>query len=880
MLNPESLAFALERGTEESLVALLAPASEKERKAALPVVLERLDREAARYTEPGISPAMARTLAVQWAHIERRFDPRPYLALLGTGSFADVKRYAGAPVTPLAFDVLAARRPKWLPQWCDWALSTIAANWPVVRRLVREGICERPTNDRYYLAMIAGGAQHNVRQLLTDDPGLLDHEVWELFQREGTRELNLENDFLNWSGTLIALSQEGRISRDRLLDASLQALELPFKAHRTPWYRNLHEALQPSLAERAARLPLYLNLTGSAVPATVKFALKAIELIDKGQALPYDDFLAAAPAALSSKEKGTASLVLRLLDRAASADPSRREPVAQVASLALEHPATDIQSAALALLKKLGAAGREDLVAPRLELASATVRSQIQPASANAVHYEPSTSLPDPLSVSAPIEPITSLDELVLTISRVFEQNGPPDDLERILDALSRLAAERPPHFDDLTSSLRAQTTKHLESGFMPQIGGVFSVATGIVQLSAAWLHRRLALKLGDNSMLLSAALGARPYWISRRLIAGQTRPLLSAPTHSGGWIDPLVLIERFRAGFGPADPREIEADLIQALYRLAPSHRAEAIAAAHDLRGPEANALRYALGADLAPPSNDSPLWIAARDVRAPFPREYRLLRRPQDYNPLVTQVRLEVSPPPRRDFLRLGEVLAAGSAPPAGHAYWVDYVAPCLLAWARLMTPSHPDGWCARGAARLAENLANDTVDHTNRVFLTLLLDPWIPLGPAPSMLLALGLMARQASESDVARDALIGAIHDRRLHPSRLGAALAYLHAEGALRESRLAQSLTETTRVSPLHGSAVRQIFEAMLAPGLPSRPAAQSALLEAFLEACHASGSGPLGPALRGHLESVSGSGKGPKLARALLALPAGELVAG
>src|SRR5262249_14289632 len=154
----------------------------------------------------------------------------------------------------------AARKPKWLEQWCKWVLGVNQQSWSVVRRLVREGLCERPDRDEYYLFMLHGDLFGGPRKLLESDPALLEHELWELFRRPGIREASLAQDH-RWSDALVALSAEGRISRDRLLDASLEALELPFKPYHTTWYRNFHEALKPMVAERAARLPLYLALS-------------------------------------------------------------------------------------------------------------------------------------------------------------------------------------------------------------------------------------------------------------------------------------------------------------------------------------------------------------------------------------------------------------------------------------------------------------------------------------------------------------------------------------------------------------------------------------------------------------------------------------------
>src|SRR5262249_15249111 len=148
---------------------------------------------------------------------------------------------------------------------------------------------------------------------------------------------------------------------------------------------------------------------------------------------------------------------------------------------------------------------------------------------------------------------------------RVMNQGGPPDDVERVLDGVSRLCDARPARFDDLTSSLRNQTSKMLAADFIPRIVGVFSVEWLMVQLAAAWLTDKMAILPGEGPMLLHAALGVRPYWVAVRARKKKARGLLSAPTHSGGWIDPVALVQRLIGG-APAELDEFEADLIQAL--------------------------------------------------------------------------------------------------------------------------------------------------------------------------------------------------------------------------------------------------------------------------------------------------------------------------
>jgi len=888
-MTPQALLREIECGSEDSVVGLLAGASETQRKGASAAVIERCERGIEPYLQQGLTAAQARRVMFQWAGINRKLDHRPQLALIGTGTFGEIKRY-GVGLPSKTYDVLAVRKPKWLEQWCKWVLGVNQLGWPVVRRLVREGLCERPDTDEYYLLMLHGRPFGAARQLLESDPALLEHEVWELFRRQGIREASLAQDFGGWSDALVALSAEGRISRERLLDASLEALELPFKPYHTTWYRNFHEALKPTIDERATRLPMYLALSSSSVPATLKFALKAIETMEKAGALPLEALLDSAGPALIGKQKGAASTVLRLLERAVASSPACRERVAELAAAALEHPAAEIQTSAFELLQRIGPAtgNRKALIAPKLELASAPVRRRAEQwlDAGNAIEieverYTPSWSMPDPLVCESTIEPIADVEELVLTMTRVMNQGGPPDDVERVLDGVSQLCAERPPRFDDLTSPLRNQISKILAADYVPRIAGVFSVEWLITQLAAAWLHEKMAIKLGDGPLWLHAALGVRPYWVAARAKRKKARGLLSAPTHAGGWIDPVTLVERL-IGEAPAEPDEFEADLIQALFRVAPTRRKEALDAARDLRGESGDVVRYALGSGSAP-RGQSALWLAAAEARKPGHCEYRLRWDPDKWNPPALKASMIVQPEPMQDVLMLGDLFASDTQPFKKAHFSPDWTAtdpllragsavPDLLAWASLVWPSNREGWCALGAFRIANNLDWDSADWSNRVFLAVFEDRYCEMGRMAHLLLALGLMAREATEFDRARDGLVRIIGDGRLNCDRLGAALAELFANGVVRGARLAKALTETARVSARHADAVRQVIESALGPGLPARPADQSALLEAFLEACTASGAGPASGDLRRLLESVSGSGKGPKLARSLLTL--------
>ncbi len=111
-------------------------------------------------------------------------------------------------------------------------------------------------------------------------------------------------DEFRWECVLARLAAEGQISRTRLLDASLSGLEHDFPEARARWYAQVHEALAPTIDERAARVDRYLGLPGSRNPSTVTFALKALALLEcEGRIEPHR-LLSAVRPALQARARG------------------------------------------------------------------------------------------------------------------------------------------------------------------------------------------------------------------------------------------------------------------------------------------------------------------------------------------------------------------------------------------------------------------------------------------------------------------------------------------------------------------------------------------------------------------------------------------------
>ena len=75
------------------------------------------------------------------------------------------------------------RRPEWLGRWVEQQLIEPLCDWMAIRRLVREGACQRPVSDAYITRMIRshlrswGDHESVLTDVIRKDPGLLEYEI-------------------------------------------------------------------------------------------------------------------------------------------------------------------------------------------------------------------------------------------------------------------------------------------------------------------------------------------------------------------------------------------------------------------------------------------------------------------------------------------------------------------------------------------------------------------------------------------------------------------------------------------------------------------------------------------------------------------------------
>ncbi len=242
---------------------------------------------------------------------------------------------------------------------------------------------------------------------------------------------------------------------------------------------------------------------------------------------------------------------------------------------------------------------------------------------------------------------------------------------------------------------------------------------------------------------------------ILERIQQGQYLPLLSAPTHHGGWLEPSQLIER-QSQWHQAGVKPDSYDLTLALLRIPASER-EALALAPELHNELRNALRYIVGADSTIEQMDTALFQVALYAR----------------EPVKTSTTLNLGPGSIFDQIYEDETNR----------------------WRAIALPALRESVFAVGI-RWAAKLVHEGVqshDAGVRTYFQFLTEPGAPLERKALILITIGLIIGDRECERFARDAMTIAIDEGRLDTQRLGCEIsAFLYSENSKPE-RLAKSL---------------------------------------------------------------------------------------
>ena len=766
------------------------------------------------------------------------------------------------------YDVIAARGSTFSETLARMLLrGERPMGWPLVRRAVREELIPPPEDQENYLRgmifdvrMSEGGNELDaVYRGLLDDPGLVD-EVWSIFEHDlggdlanvcawrRTDGFGFVREDNQWTYALVTLARERRLDRDRLLDASLDALARDFRPSGIRWYAQLHEELEPTEGERKARIDRYLSLLASPAPPALKAGLTGIKALGNG--VSTDELARAAAPALTQPRKSAAIQMLRLLEAAAKSDEPARPLVVCAAAEALGHEHADVQERALKLLERYpGDAPRSELLA-YVDVVSPTLRRRVEaltgavtepervaPSELDELSEEvaiavrerrwPDPRIPEPRQLR-PLERIESVDDLIELAASLLQGRGTGDDAERFLEGVSRLCAERPPRFKERTAGLveQARAPWHV---FPHATTGAQIVS--IVVLSWA----RGARPGGRARRELGGLLQARALEVAERARRGVPRQLLSFPTHEGGWIDPERLEERERGGgrvFNRPDP----ADRFTARLRR--------------LSGP---------AIELTPQQTVGRAFMFGKA-------------------PDRVGVRIDCVPP----NLKQVEAVVSGALRMLGRDesewYLEDTLWPTGDAlgarWLCTLLPGNPEVQFARALTAIVDFIDRNPYRHSEAA-LELVFDPNVPVRDPGWTAVAAALLAKSPDLQRIGTDIVLVTISDGRFDPVRLGAGIAWLLRAGFGTITRIEAPLRDAARISPLHEGQVLRALEALLGAA-PEGQRSLHAPIGLALDLATASGTGLQDDGARDAIarigDKASKTSKVGKAARALLAL--------
>ncbi len=449
---------------------------------------------------------------------------------------------------------------------------------------------------------------------------------------------------------------------------------------------------------------------------------------------------------------------------------------------------------------------------PRVEALAGTVASVVAPADDGpAVAVPPRRSPPVvPRLADPPLAPPQDTDELLDRLAVALERGDDPDEIELLLDGISRLR-------DDDVHEGRARAVLERALALSPiwegQIG-FHHARDAIAVVLVRWLggpeHRRV--QLGRAGRSPREAIGFRVRELVDDLTGGEPRKLLSAPTHRGGWVHPLEAVERVRR-LGRGRPPVM--DLAQLALRLAPDNRDEARAAAAELPGEAGGVLLRALGGDATRPSLSElkVAWAAAEHARHPagFVIPQRPLADHEAYRASVF----------RRDDRKIPPASPADLLVLEGS--WWGWEAGGIERWLADVWPANREGACHFVVRRLWIN--DGTREYGIEDVLEVLLDPLEPIGDQAVLATALALGSADIMHRALATDVAIAALHSRRLDGATLGATFAFmLRRQEEAVPARWASSLTDVAAAGPLaaHGPRVAVIARPRLEDHLGAR----------------------------------------------------------
>lgn len=833
-------------------------------------------------------------------------DPQDFLDYFHPGDGLEAEELA-AVCRQFKIDAEAWRAR--LQEKAGAALRERPYNILVVQSLVAARVIDRPESEDYAAGLIAMPrclfGDNAIEAVFDRDSGLY-RAILRLFEVEGTGEHNLASvDKYNhrpeyaWSHIFMQGIAKGEFTRLQLLDKTLGTLERDWPQFRAGWFSRFHEMLAPSVDEMRPFTARYLGLCQSRIPPTVTLTLGALKSLHAAGSVGGQDLLAALQPVFHASAKAQVEAALKLCEAAVKREPALAHTASAAALHGLVHEATDLQKKIIERLKAwdMDDAARGELAAYLEGVATVNrpallaLTGGLPAAKAEPVPTPVGRGPVDPLDPSRALATIDNPAELVERVAFVLENPAEVDELERVLEALVRLAPLPEPLVKQCAPVVK-RARKLAQSEVASRIARllVFVAAGERLQdlrdepFRSRQVHPQadefLALRVDDLINQAAQGWGLTP---------------LSSATHARGFIDPAVLIERI-AAYQARGATAATGEQVRSLLRLAlPGAGAKLLSKKmHALADtPLVRALRHALGEEGVAISGKTPeeqaLFAAAARIRHPNGDDLRVLKALGDLGPdgpaaarYQRSVRRQSSTYEGVTYVHHDLLLAAADVPNgtplalmAVRRVGMDIAHDeAMLRYTATVLPSSLESFFAEGCLRIGNNLAWWGAQWQDRAYIELLLDPSVPVTAAQPMavqLLALALAGKEPGQTALAVDALVQSFVEGRLDVPALGAELSALLASSVAMAKRYSKSLHAAVRADAGLASPVFDLLCEMLAADTENPPRDLAALMELLLELALTLQRGLPKPTLD-VLARLELGGKGRVVQKSLLAL--------
>ncbi|MFI6406233.1 DUF6493 family protein [Streptomyces sp. NPDC050548] len=793
-----ALMEAVRAGRTAEVVGLLDGMTDTERRAFLP---ELKDLRKELRTAP-------------WGHPSRHAYPTLHAtgAACETGAAATVSWIAGSDMrwsqssAALLIHVLGDRDASWLADVTHRLAGRPASadvSYELMAGLVRLSGCPVPTTETYVQAWVAHTGQlwqrgDTLFDRLRRDPHLAElmAALFETNDVAGPMEWSSAEGMDGWVDAIARLTVEGALDRKRTVDACVARLLRGGSTVDHRAFLRVLKGLALTREEEREHTADWLALASDAVPTVASHAQTVLGSLALDRELTPRRLAEMSDAVLFRSEKKLVRAQLVLLGKVLARDASAAAEVLPALALAFGHQDTEVQERALKLverhLKKVDspevlaelAAAAEQLA---LGLRARAVESLgAAPVTAGAADHE-EVLPPPPVPVRLAPAPESAV-ELAEEVGALLVSDGDVAAFERALDGLVRHAYK---DRDALVEALGPVCARlwwggsdpddvRVDNRFSKNHHGFNSVAETLDLLLAtlrgkvhtATLHGAVQHG-GSRSRVcghspLSRAFEARVWEVAYRIRAEPLPFLLSTPSWSSGLLEPDELVARLDT-YRRLGARVSAADFAQALLRVRRGDRASAAAAER------AAALGTAEGVRLA-------RWLSSGEPVLPTSRRRSTGARVQ---------------------LEFGELVSLQADFPAGYRElgqpttvygerWHCYH------WNRTMQQH----WLAilpelreLVAVRIVREVSSAAVDDARGAagVLPALAESGGAAGEATHLCLAYGLGARHPGDRLGAVDALLVLAARGQLDGDRLGTDLGQLVRSGAVKPSRLAESM---------------------------------------------------------------------------------------